>query len=790
MSVRTISKNKASFALLVCFALVGFFHMRGLPLVLYGDGKEYAMQAVAFQRHLSFGITVEDIKQAEKDFARIAKPIAHEYYVNPKKHMHEYGNAKYCNHYGSYSALVGLVKYFTDLLGLDSVLAFFITNYLLYLSALLVVFFVLKENGIQKFTLTLLTGVNPAAFYLGWAHSEIYLYSFTVIGLVFYYNRQFARSIFFLSVAAMQNLGVIPFALMVGVDLLIDEMRNRRRPDGKFDLWGFLRSAVPYGLCYIPAILPIISTLIKFHTVNLVADVAMENKYLLHKAFDYLFDLNLGIFPYEPIILLLFIAMSACGIVKYPRRTLINLIGVAGMLYVVAHQRQINCGMQNIMRYNVWILPALIFFVVLNWNHIWNREKMLLAVGIAEALITLSVILYIIKGSGDFSSDQFAPWTKFVMNHWPSLYNPSHGIFYSRVLQRESYFPKIPVSYVTEEGITRKILLNKESEEVFASDECTLFNEKGEPVRKRDLPRFSIDEGDFWYLNFTKPVYYVNSYRPGDPIVFQAEGYNADRYVMMGMAHPEDWGTWSNGDRLLIAMDVGKAKAPFLMAHLLTGGGFHHPQRTSIFVQGEEVWKGMVGGQTEIVFPVRPKSKDFVLIECLFPDAARPCDVMQSGDRRKLGIQLISMVVDEVTPDYPDLPANGVISFHSGDYNAEKYIVYGVSLEEEPGSWTDGLMSLLTFSANGDAENLPVRMKVTGVLNSIQRTVISVNGDIVFNGEVTPQASSIDFDIQRAKDGKYCMRIEIPNAISPNELNISKDMRLLGIRIHSIAVGQ
>ena len=81
-------------------------------------------------------------------------------------------------------------------------------------------------------------------------------------------------------------------------------------------------------------------------------------------------------------------------------------------------------------------------------------------------------------------------------------------------------------------------------------------------------------------------------------------------------------------------------------------------------------------------------------------------------------------------------------------------------------------------------------MNVTSVMNSIQEIEISVNGDNVFNGKLTSETSSIDFDIQRAKDNKYFMRIDIPNAVSPKELAKSQDTRQLGLMIHSIAVGQ
>ena len=73
---------------------------------------------------------------------------------------------------------------------------------------------------------------------------------------------------------------------------------------------GFLKEKglriVCYGVFYIPALIPMITCYVHFGVINRVASVAMENKYILSKAKDYLFDLNLGMLPYEPIILFAF----------------------------------------------------------------------------------------------------------------------------------------------------------------------------------------------------------------------------------------------------------------------------------------------------------------------------------------------------------------------------------------------------------------------------------------------------------------------------------------------------
>ena len=784
-----ISKNKTAFAVVVLILLLGVLYTRGLPVGLRGDGKEYAMMAVAFQRHLSFGITTEDLELAKKDFHREARQLDSEYTI-PSERMHQHGEAKYCNHYGSYSALVAIVKFATDLLGKYPIWAFFITNYLLYLIALLSILFLLKENGVKKLALVLLTAINPALFYMGWTHSEIYIYSFVVIGLVFYYNGQHRRSILSLSVAAMQNLAVIPFAMMVGLDYISGRGFARRRPSGYFDLPGFLTDAGFCAFCYVPAIIPIASTYVKFHTLNLVADVALENQYLLSKAMGYLFDLNMGILPYETIILLLFLVMVVFGLVKCPRKALVHLLGVCGMLYVIAHQRQINCGMQYVMRYNVWIIPVVIFFVIMNWERIWGGGKWLLPLSLAQAMATMSLLLYLEYGGGNFNYNSFAPWTRFVLEHWPTLYNPTHGIFYSRALNRETSSADRPVAYVSDKGFASKVLLNETSRKNLDSSEWSMFDEHGNPVAIDECPKVSVDHGGYWYLHPTNPLFLARHYTLGERIVFKTEGNNAGAYVHKGVSWAEGWGAWSDGKQVIITLEIGEQHPPILLADLLVRGIFHHPQRTTIYVFGQQVWKGVVLGEQNIVFPITPKTSGLVVIQISLPDATKPCDVVQSGDSRALGLQLVSLAIEAAKTEFPLLPDDGTVKFDNANYNAGQYTICGMSHAEEQGSWTSSASSLFSFSTHGESEHFSVRMKVARIIQASQDIMVRVNDKVVFNGTVTPKTHEIEFDVQREENGQYLLRLDTPNAISPRELGMSRDGRKLGLMLQSLTIGQ
>ena len=628
--------------------VTGLFYLRTFPLATRGDGVEYVLQAAAFENHMSFGVTEEDLADAVSDYYLQRDLLKSEYYST--RHMHEYENAKYSNHFGAYSALVVPVKKIVSHLGFYPLWGFFITNFLMYIAAAGSVIVFLKTESLQKLIIVLLTLINPVIFYLSWTHTEVYIFSFVTIGLVFYANKKYRWAILFLSIAAAQNIGVFPFAMAVGIELIFSYIEASKEKTETWKWSGFLKEywykIAAHGVFFIPALIPLLLNLYRFHTVSLVADVARENKYLLHKALDYAFDLNLGIFPYEPLLLLLFIIMIIAGVIRRKKQTWIFLLGVGGVLYVISNQVQINCGMQFIMRYNVWIIPMLVFFVVLNWEPVFNTDRYLCLTGIAETVFTGLIICFLLIGGGAFHSSQFAPWTKAVLDHIPALYNPSHGIFMSRVLGIELYQWSRPLFYISDDGKIRKILLNKESEPLFFSDQYILEDGHGNTIEKSSLRQVFIDEGDYSYINVPDDIYLSREIGNGVTVDFTEDIIEPDLAALRGISNKEEWGRWTESFEVSIKT-VARSEAARLKGHLETDRVFDHPQRVVVLVNDSEVLVSTIKGKQDIDFEFDNPGTRCLVIKLLLPDSVRPVDIMESSDERELGIGLRSLTISE-----------------------------------------------------------------------------------------------------------------------------------------------
>ena len=65
--MENINKNKLAFIFLVLFVVFGAIYISQIKPAVQGDGREYILQTVAFQNHLSFGVTVDDLISYDKE---------------------------------------------------------------------------------------------------------------------------------------------------------------------------------------------------------------------------------------------------------------------------------------------------------------------------------------------------------------------------------------------------------------------------------------------------------------------------------------------------------------------------------------------------------------------------------------------------------------------------------------------------------------------------------------------------------------------------------------------------
>ena len=211
-------------------------------------------------------------------------------------------------------------------------------------------------------------------------------------------------------------------------------------------------------LALMPAAIPTLFYLWRLAEPSPLARVSTDPRLLsLHRALELFFDLNLGMLPYLPAILLLFAAASVAQLLRV-RTALISLERLA-LLLVMALTCTItqnwNSGAAGISRYSVWMLPLVLMGVAHSMER-WlagQRRIRRLALMAGVVVVVSQASATLARGGlvqGDDSTDHSYA-ARFALTHAPGLYNPTPLIFVSRTRQ----MPSMPGFAVYRDGTGR-----------------------------------------------------------------------------------------------------------------------------------------------------------------------------------------------------------------------------------------------------------------------------------------------------------------------------------------------
>lgn len=769
----------------IIFFIFVLIYVSQTEAYIRGDGAEYILQTISLRNHLSFDIRQSDVEQAISEYGN-ENALWTSY-----KHMRrtENGDA-YSNHFGMYSLLVIPIKTILMYFGINPIYAFYITNVLLWFLSIVILLKFLNVSNETKMMLLLLLLFNPIFFYLTWTHTEVYIFAFTVIGLVFYYNRQYGRAILFVSIAAMQNLAILPYAMIIGIDYIIELFMQRESSNNR-SIKHFISTSwwdvIKYGIFYIPGFIPIGLNLIHFGTYSLVADVAMEDKYLLSKLLAYLFDPNLGIFPFVPIIFILFCIVLSIGFFRFTKDSILNFIGIGGIFFIITRQLQINCGMEAIMRYSVWIIPLMIFFVVLKWEKcfqsIWNK-KVCFILCMMQTIIFSLIGGSIVFGNCGYIALEFAPWTKVIIDKYPNLYNPTHGIFYSRCTGKEMYYSDIPIFYCNDEGYIRKILLSKEAEMNYKREWCLVDN-FGKIIDFNEFEYVKVDSGDFMYLNVLGDIRFLKMYENiniavGDPFEISGNGVYGD----------EGEFSWMSANSTVLLKNEKIAHNGLLLEIMpctWIKDDIEKEFKLDITINGKYITtiSNLNYDEVNVVYLQSDEFKDVIKEDnnyIITLESNSSCELENSTDARKFSYLLRYIGNANLET------LNEDIWFYSDSYNVNNFSIQGISEKEEFFSWTnDSNVSMyLKLDNKTNAKNMNCYIELFSVFNNQQNVIIYINEKEVFK-DLLKEGNNIEFKFETPQNGLIDMRIELPDAISPYELGMSSDERQLALAIRKVS---
>lgn len=615
------------------------------PPLPMGEWDDYSLPVASILTDHNFEISADDVEAHKKIFpnwaAYIDSYVLTGFYTQAGEELTWY--------FPIYSIVCIPAVILLQLLHEPTEYAFTFTNIAVLMSALMFVSDYLRVRTGKKLIIVLMLSIHPILFYIGWPSAEVLIYSLLVVGLTCWYNKWFRCAAIAISLAGALNVTIMSVGIVMIFVYLIRLIIDRNRAMGVMD---FIKTniiqVIKYGSCYILGLIPLAYNYIYTGHINIQAGTGLLNSKdtVLSRFLSYLFDLNYGILPYFSILLLIGIALfiMALFIRHWGYVEIMSMFFLNTLIF--SFMSHVNCGMTGIARYNAWSSSMLIFAVGIYFDEILTKKRLqraaIASMSIGVGLSGSILLRYGLYMANHTSYVYMTPITQYVLDKAPMLYNPLHSTFNSRTNHIDGgYDYDTPIVYTAGDGYVRKILAT-------SNDAEELLN------------NYVSSEYEDWFIteveSLTEKESYISApkryelercvqYELGRPILFNANQFNAASYVLCGMSGPEEWGTWTDGNEVILKLCT-ESDEPLLHG-TIDCSAFNGEQAVRIYVDEDCVFDGRVAeGPIQFDFS-NPGKKQPIELKLELPEAVSPKELNQSEDFRKLSLAIRSITITD-----------------------------------------------------------------------------------------------------------------------------------------------
>lgn len=412
----------SAFALFVVF-VVGM--SLWVPPRVVGDGAEYLVVAEALARHAS-----PDLRSGDREAVRQLldrKGLTGGERLREVPEVRGRDGRAYGIHFWGYPLATLPARATLGWLGVDALRAPQVTNALLLVAAVgLVLYRSPAPEGARR-TLAALTLLSPAFWFVLWPHPEVFSFALTTAALVWRDAGRRGLAVGAAALASTQNPPLVLLALGLSAEGVRDGWRTREA--GRI---------APLVLGLLPALVPGLFSLWQFGTPSLLTRGSVSPANLsLRRTLELVVDPNIGLLPYAPVVVVgsLVAAFRAGG------RTFAWALALA-MAFLCTATCNWNSGTSGPARYGVWIYPVILWGFVYPVGRPGDRGTPRLR-GLAGVAIVSQALLIASRGGMEPRMDylRHSAAARLLLDHWPSLYNPSYEIFVERTRRGEEPFP-------------------------------------------------------------------------------------------------------------------------------------------------------------------------------------------------------------------------------------------------------------------------------------------------------------------------------------------------------------
>ena len=619
-----------------------------------GEAKHYALSTLTLLNKGSISFNKSDVNQGKQILSPFTDTFP-KYTYNPKTFIHKWATTPAADrdyvgrsyYWGTYSALCIPAFWLFRTFHISSsnlYNAFKVTNILMILIPLFAIVFCLKAHNQLKLCMLLAFALPPVQQYINWSSAESCIYMFTVLSLIFFFNRQYFRSAIMLAFAATLNYTLAPLALVIFAAMIVDNVKQLSAGESSPQkIWlTLLKKTFLFGCCFIPVYHAAIMTYLQFSSIATMTSMT-DFEYLFQRFLAYLFDPNLSFLTYYNLFFLLFLGLTVWYIIK--REYILLGLNVAFFLTVLGFSliQHINCGMEGISRYGSWSGALIAFSVVAGFAKTVKSPKVCLILALAFFAISACLAFFPL-------GESYVKWNKisqFIFEHYPKVYKPLYSTFISRTVHADNGLYAGPV--FLDAGTNKIIMIRKDGLKYF----WTSYSAKTPEAKKaldKQIRKFlsALPHAPEYVYLYTK----VNDISTRSDKFHIAIAQDRKFFVLRsGFARIDPWGVWTIG---------GMAAADFKIPNHLRNRNivlgvlaFSHgkegtPQAVTLKSQGQilSTLRFASHGKYKIfqmTIPQKLTSKEYLPLEFHISNPISPRELGKNMDQRRLGIGLVKI---------------------------------------------------------------------------------------------------------------------------------------------------
>lgn len=415
-----------------------------------GDILEYFGMTESLTNHGGVNLTSDD-------YEKLKLSLNPGYFVNPNEveqnggflyYMDGKDGKRYPVHFPFYSLISFPVRILLRIFQLNELLTLRIANLLIFSGMVFIILQKFLKSPYQKTVFLLTLYLSPIISFLIWPGPDIYYLSLLMIGTFLFYEKKYEGTVIATALASWHSqplmiiaLGALAYYFLsqMQISLISEKRRIKIHP----------LLLIKSTFLFILIILPYLYNYAIFgvFTPWTILQDGWTQRYgfgvqnmSIKKLFEQFFDLNVGLFWYAPILLLLGIYYLFRSAKSYMRDRLVFLIILlTAFFYQTNPAWHYGTAGYGPSRHILFILPFLIYFVVKELKSGINGKFIILAF-IVSQLFTLSINSFI---TPQFENTLFhSPYARYVLDHFPSLYNPTPEIFVDRTNHTDLKFLK------------------------------------------------------------------------------------------------------------------------------------------------------------------------------------------------------------------------------------------------------------------------------------------------------------------------------------------------------------